>query len=97
MIRTLPRPVALVFYAAVFSVSAQTNAPVTCPAPPTNRLSMLKLSEQLCGQYIAGRHLICGMILRNSPDGILVESGYTNLVRVPLTRSWLVLGITSSA
>jgi hypothetical protein len=34
--------------------------------------------------------LICGRILRVLPEGIVVESGYTNLLRKPLVRSWLV-------
>ncbi len=38
----------------------------------------------------APRHL--REILRIFPDGILVESGYTNLVRGTLTKSWLVPG-----
>jgi len=39
-----------------------------------------------------GRRSICGKILRVFPNGLLVESGYTNLLREPLTKSWLVPG-----
>ena len=92
MIRTLPRAIALLCFAAAFSAAAQANAPAAGPAPLTNRLSTLKLSEQLRAQGIAGRRSICGKILRIFPNGILVESGYTNLLRAPLTRSWLVPG-----
>lgn len=91
MIRPLPFAVALMFFAALFSTVAQTNDSTFATAS-TNRLSELQLTEQLRAWDIAGRRSICGKILRIFPDGILVESGYTNLLRAPLTKSWLVPG-----
>lgn len=88
----LPHFVALLIFAALFPVAAQTNPPVGSLDLPTNRPSTLQLSEQLRAEGIAGRRSICGKILRIFPDGILVESGYTNLLRAPLTKSWLVPG-----
>ena len=41
--------------------------------------------------------MICGKILRVLPDGLVIESGYTNLLRPPLTDSWLVPGTVSTA
>ena len=52
----------------------------------------VELREQLREQCIAERRSICGKILRIFPNGILVESGYTNLLRGTLTKSWLVPG-----
>lgn len=44
-------------------------------------------------QCISGRRTICGKILKIFPNGILVESGYANLMRQPRKKtSWLVLG-----
>ena len=48
--------------------------------------------EQVRNTCIHGRRSICGRILYVMPDGFVVESGYTNLVREPLTSSWLVPG-----
>ena len=50
----------------------------------------MEMSEQMRGQCIAERRSICGKILKILPEGLLVESGYTNLLREPLTKSWLV-------
>jgi hypothetical protein len=36
--------------------------------------------------------MICGKILQVLPEGLIVESGYTNLLQRPLGRSWLVPG-----
>ncbi len=36
--------------------------------------------------------MICGRILKVLPDGIVVDSGYTNLMRAPLNQSWLIPG-----
>ena len=92
MIRALPSAVAALLFAAAFSAAAQSNVPAAPPAPPPNRQATLKLSEELRAQCLAGRRSICGKILRIFPNGILVECGYTNLLRPPLTKSWLVPG-----
>lgn len=92
MIRVLPSAVALLLFASAVSAPAQTNGPAAGFVPPTNRLSTLEISEQLRAQCITGRRSICGKILRIFPDGVLVESGYTNLARGTLTKSWLVPG-----
>lgn len=47
-------------------------------------------TEQVRATCINGRRSICGKILAVLPDGLVVESGYTNLLRQPLTSSWLV-------
>ncbi len=41
---------------------------------------------------IEGRRLICGRILDIVPEGLIVESAYTNLLREPISRSWLIPG-----
>jgi hypothetical protein len=47
-------------------------------------------SEQVRMDCIAGRRLICGRIVKVLRDGLVVESGYTDLLRPPLTASWLI-------
>ena len=47
-------------------------------------------TEQVRSECLAGRRMICGKILRVLPDGLVVESGYTELLHPPLTASWLV-------
>ena len=97
MIRVFAVFIGLLSFAGTFSAKAQTNAPQASPALSTNIPSMQERSEQMRATCIAGRRSICGKILRIFPNGILVESGYTNLVREPLTRSWLVPGTVSAA
>lgn len=92
VIRNLRLALALLPFAAICWVHAQTNAPGTAPASPTNPASTIQLREQLRTAYLNGRRSICGKILRIFPNGLLVESGYTNLLREPLTKSWLVPG-----
>lgn len=87
--------IALAVFAAGYSADAQP-APIapSAPkeAPDSPKVTPVELSEQLRAQSIADRRSICGKILRIFPNGILVESGYTNLLREPLTKSWLVPG-----
>jgi hypothetical protein len=91
MIRTVAFAVTLLLFATVFRAGAETNAPATSP-PMTNRVPALELRERLRATCLEGRRSICGKILRVFPNGLLVESGYTNLLREPLTKSWLVPG-----
>src|SRR5207248_664608 len=51
------------------------------PAPATR--------EQVRTDCIKGRRLICGKVLQVLPEGLVVESGYTNLMRHPLTQFWV--------
>jgi hypothetical protein len=46
-------------------------------------------AEKQRQRCIEGRRLICGKILQVLPTGLVVESGYTNLLREPLVESWL--------
>src|ERR1043166_1804347 len=76
-----------------FPAGAQTNT--TSPSTSvTNRdVPRIEIAEQLRAQCIEGRRSICGKILKIFPNGILVESGYTNLLRTSLTKtSWLLPG-----
>ena len=53
-------------------------------------------AEQVRAESLAGRRTVCGKILRVLPDGLVVESGYTDLLRPPLTDSWLVSGTVAA-
>ena len=65
---------------------------------PTNPISsVVQHAEQLRADCIRGRRLICGKILKVLPEGLIVESGYTNLLREPLTKSWLVPGSVTAS
>jgi hypothetical protein len=60
------------------------------PAQPST--ATLVRAEELRTDCINGRRLICGRVLRVDPDGLVVDSGYKDLLREPLTRSWVVPG-----
>jgi hypothetical protein len=49
-------------------------------------------TEKIRDDCIQGRRIICGRIVKILPDGLVVDSGYTNLMRAPLNKSWLVPG-----
>jgi hypothetical protein len=68
--------------------------------PPPNDYATLvqqarayeQATERIRANCIQGRRIICGRIERIMPDGLVVDSGYTNLMRPPLNKSWLVPG-----
>jgi hypothetical protein len=62
----------------------------------TNHLTLEQQSEQIRTACINGRRHICGRVLQIVPQGLVVESGYTNLLRPELSRSWVAPGNVSA-
>ncbi len=93
---------ALLFVLAVLSASAQTNsvAPTNNPAisssPTTNSLTLAQRYEKARMDCIEARRIICGKIVKILPDGLVVESGYTDLMRSPINQSWLIPGTVTT-
>lgn len=54
-------------------------------------------TEKIRSECVQGRRIICGRIQKILPDGLVVESGYTNLMRPPLNKSWLISGTVQAA
>jgi len=61
-------------------------------APPGPAAGTVVRAERIRNDCIQGRRLICGKVLKIFPDGLVIDSGYTNLLRPPLTESWVVPG-----
>ncbi len=60
------------------------------PSGFTNAAEFWRAAEVTRSNCIQGRRIICGKILKLLPGGLIVESGYTNLMRHPLDNSWLI-------
>jgi hypothetical protein len=85
---------ALVCFAA--SVFAQTNPPQASIPSNDENIAVLQHVEELRARCIENRRIICGKILKVLPDGIVVDSGYTNLMRAPLNQAWLIPGAAAA-
>jgi hypothetical protein len=94
------------FFAAIFSValnlSAQTNNLTITNAATSNvetnhSVSSTQYAEQMRAKCLQDRRIICGKILKVLPGGLVVDSGYTDLLRPPLTASWLVPGSVTAS
>lgn len=79
------------------SVLAQTTPSQTLLDPTNENMAIMQHVEQLRAICIKNRRIICGKVLKILPDGIVVDSGYTNLMRAPLNQSWLIPGATTAA
>jgi uncharacterized repeat protein (TIGR03806 family) len=66
---------------AALGVSAQTS--------PGDR------SEQLRAECIQGRRYICGRVLKVTPAGLIVDSGYPSLLQPPFNHSWVTRAIAN--
>jgi hypothetical protein len=74
--------------------TASVAAVAPSPGPPSES-GKIRRQEEIRTGCIAGRRLICGRVLKVLPDGLVIDSGYTGLLRPPLTQSWVVPGDVS--
>src|SRR5664279_3200560 len=64
---------------------------------PQDARALAQKAEEIRTACINGRRRVCGKVLQIVPEGLVVESGYTNLLRPELSHSWLAPGnVTSS-
>jgi hypothetical protein len=96
--------------ATAFSAHAQTNLDAlnktavaasgsptqTFPSQTNEVVSYAQKMEKIRAVCIESRRFICGKILKVLPDGVVVESGYTNLLRAPLNKSWFAPSAVSA-
>src|SRR5664279_4282929 len=80
--------------APALAVSETATATTT---QPRDARALAQKAEEIRTACINGRRRICGKVLQIVPEGLVVESGYTNLLRPELSHSWLAPGnVTSS-
>ena len=83
---------------AAIPLSASTNPPSKGPQSQSNQIASLSANiGAIRADCIQHRRVICGKILQILPDGLVVDSGYTNLMRPPLNLSWVVPGTVVSS
>ncbi len=81
-----------------FILTDSTNPVLQKIQAGTNQLSLTtRRTEEIRMECLQGRRLVCGKILKVFPEGLVVESGYTNLLREPLAKSWLVRGTVTAS
>ena len=73
---------------AGITARAQTNV----AAQADKVRAFIEATEKVRTQCVEGRRTICGRIEKVLPEGLIIDSGYTNLLRMPLERSWLLPG-----
>lgn len=75
---------------ASVQIDSSTPAAPCSTSTPKAAFAGATEAEQIRTECIQGRRLICGKVLKVMPDGLVIDSGYTDLVRPPLTESWLI-------
>ena len=61
----------------------------------TNTNNVAQRPEDVHAACVEGRRYICGKVLQILPEGLVVDSGYAELLRPPFNRSWVVGGHAS--
>jgi hypothetical protein len=91
----------LLLLAAISLVSLASSPldPTVSSANPGNNaqaIDYMRSTEAIRADCILGRRIICGKIVKVLPGGLIVESGYTNLMRLVLAHSWLIPGTVAA-
>jgi hypothetical protein len=79
------------------SAATSTNSPtpsgsLSAPAQPFNSDQR---AEQIRTACIEGRRFISGRVVQVTPEGLVVDSGYKQLLSPPFNHSWVVRGTAS--
>lgn len=78
---------------AVAQPAASSNStPTAAASSSTNHLFTFAQVQAAREHCIASRRKICGRIVNILPGGLIVDSGYTSLMRPALSDSWLIPG-----
>jgi len=83
---------------AIEAAPAPASTVAAPPIAPPPAVAAPALSpDQIRTQCIDGRRLVCGKVLKVLPDGLVVDSGYSDLLREPLIGSWVIPGTVSAS
>jgi len=73
------------------------HSPATTVQVPNNQdSSVAQRYEKIRTDCIQNRRIISGKIVKMLPDGLVVDSGYADLSRPPLNKSWLIPGTATA-
>lgn len=83
---------------ACLPAKAQTNRPPATAQVDTaaTEVAQAQHIQEIRDACIRNRRRICGKILQVLPEGLVVDSGYTNLARAEINHSWLVPSVVSA-
>jgi hypothetical protein len=77
------------------STGSENSISISNPAPDVRALA--QQAEQMRAVCVNGRRHICGQVLQVTPGGLIVDSGYTDLLRAELSQSWVAPGTVATS
>jgi hypothetical protein len=76
-----------------------TNVPAPAPPPSAQEQAQsfktAQRAEQIRTTCLEGRRYICGRVVQVTPEGLVVDSGYSRLLSSPFNQSWVVRSTAS--
>jgi len=68
-----------------------STRPAEKPAlTPEAQNALAQRAEEVRMSCIEGRRYVCGRVLQILPEGLVVDSGYADLLKPPFNQSWVV-------
>ena len=77
------------------STAFENSHSISNPAPDLRVLA--QQAEQMRAVCVNGRRHICGQVLQITTGGLVVDSGYTDLLRAELSHSWVAPGTVTTS
>ena len=77
------------------STSGPASAQVAPAQDQAEALRAARRAEQVRADCVEGRRYVAGRVLQVTPQGLVVDSGYSRLMSPPFNESWVVPGTAS--
>ncbi len=78
----------LILFSTLMPALAQTNT----ASSAAQSSSKDRRAEAIRTECINGRRCICGKVIKIVPGGLVVNSGYTDLLKPPFDQNWVIPG-----
>jgi hypothetical protein len=89
----MSKKVVLILFAAACVSAAEPGAGSSSSAPTAGQAAAEhERSEKVRAACIDGRRYVAGRVLQVTPEGLVVDSGYSKLLEAPFNKSWVVSG-----
>ena len=81
--------------ASPVSTGSENSISISNPAPDIRALA--QQAEQMRAVCVKDRRRVCGQVLQVTTGGLVVDSGFTDLLRPELSQSWVAPGTVTTS
>lgn len=89
----MSKSLVLILFTSAWVCAAAPGSATSTNAPAASQAAAeYERSEKVRAACIEGRRYVAGRVLQVTPEGLVVDSGYSKLLDAPFNKSWVVSG-----